>query len=55
MVEGKTATESVGGKIIGESHLLIALNHNGTGTFKLMYQRITDQVVAPSDVSSLNI
>jgi hypothetical protein len=55
MVEGKTATESVGRKIIGESHLSIAPNHNGTGTFELMYQRITDQVVAPRDVSSLNI
>ena len=55
MVEGKTAKESVGRKIIGESHLSIALNHNGTGTFELMYQRITDQVVAPRDVSALNL
>lgn len=55
MVEDKTATESVGRKIIGESHLSIALNHNGTGTFELMYQRITDQVVAPRDVSALNL
>lgn len=43
MVEGKTATESVGRKIIGEKVTFLQPGiNNGTGTFELMYHSITD-------------